>query len=440
VGDDDRPADDLRPAVRTLEDRRVGARRAGSADQLREELAKFVSGETSLAAVDRIGALTDRVETVPWRDELLFVTGHYAPDDDATGEAPLAALAQRVLDDWTKKRPEPRWRLRVPDDAKGLRARWLDEAGRERANAVSRALGTGRLADLAFGMQEGRLDLRGFVDPKVEEYQRWWRGVQDGSRTVAHPDNSSIADLDSVDFSGAKFDSFHLDRKVVANSRFDGVDFRDFRLWSSSIRDTTFCGSRLGDLPILDGVSGRWRRRGCTFRRVDFSGADLSGVMVDNALFEDCDFAGARLAKATFTCDLVRCRYAGHLHDVTFNGRRGVSRRSVTIDDVDLSGAELHYVGFRAVDLAGFRLPVNPTIRVVSNWPCVHARLKEEFRGAPDAEVPLSVRLALLHEPAGLPAHGAMVVELGTLREDCTGDEVAVLERLLDRVEASCRP
>jgi uncharacterized protein YjbI with pentapeptide repeats len=418
----------------------VVARRVGPADQLRDELAKFVSAEDRTpAAVDRIGALADRVESVPWREELLFVAGHYAPSDEATGEEPLAALAQLVLDDWATKRPEPRWRLRVPEDAKGLQARWLDEAGRERADAVSRALSTGKLGDLAFGTYEGRLDLRGFVDPKVQQFGLWWRGVQDVSRSTDHPGNSSIADLDGVDFSGATFDSFHLDRKVLARSRFDGVAFRDFRLWASTIRDVSFRGSGFGDTPILDGVSGRWRRRGCTFASVDFSGADLSGVMVDNALFEDCDFSGARLAKAMFACDLVRCRFAGHLHDVRFSGRRGVSRRSLAIEDVDLTGAELHYVDFRAVDLAAFRLPVDRDARVVPNWPCVHSRLKKEFRGKPDAAVPLAVRLALLHEPAGLPSHGAMVIELATLREDCTGEEVAHLELLLDRAEESCR-
>lgn len=422
------------------DDRRVGARRTTTADQLRDELARFVSGEARDAqAVDQIGALAGRVATVPWRDELLFVTGHYAADDEAAGEDSLTALAQLVLDDWANKPVEPRWRLRMPDDAKGLQARWLDEAGRERAHAVSRALATGQLADVAFGTYEGRLDVRGFVDPKVEQFEHWLRGVQDGSRAAAHPGTSFASDLDSVDFSGAKFDSLHLDRKVMIGSRFDGVDFRDFHLWSSSIRDTTFRGSRFGDLPILDGVSGRWRRRGCTFARVDFSGANLSGVMVDDALFEDCDFSGARLAKAMFACDLVRCRFAGRLHDVMFIGRRGVSRRSVRIQRIDLSGAELHFVGFRAVDLAAFRLPVDPNIRVVSNWPCVRSRLEEEFRGAPDAEVPLSVRLALtLYEDAGLPKDGAMVVELATLREECTAAEVALLQRLLDRAEENC--
>ena len=411
---------------------------ASSVNRLKEELSKFASGqERTLEGVERIGELAAQLESVPWRDELVFLAGHYVPNDEATGDEALAALAQIVLDDWAKKRSEPRWRLRLPADAKGLQKRWLDEAGRERADAVSRALATGRLADVAFGMHDGRLDLRGFVDPSIERYQRWLRGLQDRSIAVDHPGNMSAGNLDHVDFSGAKFDSLQFLRKGMNNCRFDGVDFRDFRLWSSTVSNTSFRGTRFGDVPVLDGVS--WWPRRCTFERVDFTDANLAGVIVNRARFEDCDFSRARLTRAMFECDLIRCRFAGHLCDVAFIGRRWTTRRQLRIEDVDLSGAELHFVGFRAVDLAAFRLPVDPNIRVVSDWPCVYARLNEEFGGKPDELVPLSVRLALIHEPGGLPVNGAMVLELGTIGEDTTAEDVAQLELLLDRAEAACR-
>ena len=243
------------------------------------------------------------------------------------GEEPLATLAQLVLDDWAKRRSEPRWRLRLPDDTKGLHQRWLDDAGRERAEGVRRALATGRLEEMAFGVHQGRLDLRGFVDPDIERSQRWWSSFQGGSGQVDHPAGIDAGSLDGVDFSGARFDALSFDRKSVANSRFDGVDFRDIRLRATTVTDTTFRGSRFGELPILDGTSGWLRRRRCAFRRVDFTDADLSGVYIEGAQLEECDFSGARLAKAMFASTLIRCRFAGHLHDVTFIGRPGLSGR-----------------------------------------------------------------------------------------------------------------
>jgi uncharacterized protein YjbI with pentapeptide repeats len=397
----------------------VRTTRRSSADRLRLELANFASGQDrSIAAIERMAHLVARVETIPWRDELLFVTGHYSAGEEATGEDALVALAELVLDDWARKPPEPRWRLIVPSDAKGLHKRWLDEPGRERAQAVARNLSTGRLSNFAFGLHDGRLDLRGFIDPSGRNRGRW------------------IGNLENVDFSGATFHDFALRRKTIDGSRFDGVSFVDFRLWSTTVRETSFRATRFGEIPVLSGVSG-WPRR-CLFRRVDFRGANLSELDVRRARFEDCDFSGARLNRASFECDLVRCRFAGHLTDVAFWGWHPLSRRRLRIEDVDMSDSTFRYVAFRATDLADFRLPSDSSLRVVPNWPCVYARLADAFTTTSPEDIPLSVRFALINEPKGMPDHGAMVLELGTYREDDTAEGIAQLEGLLAAAEAEC--
>jgi hypothetical protein len=401
--------------------------RAG-ARHLRDELAAFAAGpERSVAQVKRIGDLAERIEEVPWRDELLFVVRHYSPRDEATGEQPLVALAELILDDWSRQKPEPRWRLVIPQDARGLQRRWLDAAGRERATAVAAALATGRLEELAFAEHQGRLDFRGYVEPELVR-GRW------------------VADLDRVDFSGATFQNLHFSNRTIRDCRFQGVDFHDLRFWSTTVLDTTFDDARFGDIPVLDGVLGRPAR--CTFRRVSFRGANLSYAMPKHALFEDCDFSGAKLYRAIFECDLIRCRFAGRLHDVTFWGRRWgprpfrrgkwVLRKRLRLDDLDFSAADLHYVGFRGIDVSTLRLPTDPTLRIVRNWPCAHAFLKKRFAGTPDADIPLTVRFTLGHEPYGMAGNGATVLELNTFQEADTAGNVALLERLLDEAEAAC--
>jgi uncharacterized protein YjbI with pentapeptide repeats len=397
--------------------------------RLRDELATFAAGpERTVAQAKNIELLARRVQS-PWRDELLFVTANYAPRDEATGERALIALAQLILSDWGIRKQAPRWRLGIPDDAKGLHKRWYGEAGEERAMAVSIALATGNLSDLAFGEHEGRLDFRGYLEPEVAPGRR-------------------VAELEAVDFSGAKFRNLHFHNRTIRGCRFDGVDFRDLRFWSSTILETSFVGSRFGDFPVLSGVTGRPARH-CTFRRVDFRRANLSYVMPERVLFEDCDFSDAKLYRANFQSDLVRCRFAGWMDDVTFWGRRWgpwllgrwgkwVLRDRLRLEELDFSNAEFHAVGFRAIDVSTLRLPSDPSLRVVSNWPCVYDRLKRRFSATNELEMPLSVRFALIRDPSGMPKHGAAVLEMDTFKESGAADSMDILEQLLDEAKGSC--
>lgn len=399
--------------------------------ELRTALATFATGrDRSSTAIENLARLVGAIDDVPWRDELVFVLNNYAPASDATGEEPLTALAQLVLDDWATKKPEPRWRLRVPADAKGLDARWKDSAGRERGAAVVRALtGRGNLRSLAFGDHERRLDFRGFVDPAPD---------------LARP---TIVSLENLDFSGSRFGPLRFDQQSIRNCRFDGTAFTDFRLWSTPITDSSFRGADFGDTVLL---LGRAIRRFGPFPlgnaaaarhvRVDFSESRLSNALFASGGFEDCDFSNAQLSRTMFECDVIRCRFAGHLHEVAFFGHPGLIPRTVRLEQIDLQDADLHWVDFRGVDLDAFTLPDDPRLRVVENWPCVRRELAASYPDKASQPRGVSLSLALMGPRMDpLPAHGRALVDLRMIEEELGPAEVATLVSALDDVSARCK-
>jgi uncharacterized protein YjbI with pentapeptide repeats len=406
--------------------------RRSKPDQLRDGLQAFIAGDRSPQLIDSLVSLVYAVDEVPWRDELGFVLRKYDPGSDATGDVPLTALAEMALNDWATKPPEPRWRLQVPDDARGLQARWTGQEGEARAAAVAAALhGQGSLAPLAFGTYAGRLDLRGFQDPGTTR-----RGI-------------GAISLSGVDLSGARIDQLTFSQQTITNCRFDGATFHDFRLWSSSIADSTFRGADLGDGVLL---SGRATRRLGSLElgkapagrhaRVDFSGARLAYARFRGGGFADCDFSNAKLHQVAFECDLLRCRFAGHLHETSFFGRKqhlpGYPPDVPTnrLQDVDLRGADLHWIDFRDIDLDAFRLPDSPRIRVISNWPCVQSALETRFPRADDQ--PRSVGIALILGNRQEDGKLRAILEMSTVEEEAGRDARRDLDRILDEIEASC--
>ena len=396
---------------------------------LRADLQAFAEGrDRTPGIIMRLATLAAAVDEVPWRDELMFVLGNYSPSSDATGEVPLSALAELITNDWATKKPEPRWRLMVPPDAKGLDKRWRDAPGRERAKAVERAfLGDGDLRQLAFGEHDGRIDLRGFVEPDdAIPYRR-------------------VVDFEDLDLAGARIGSLTFMRRKIRHCRFDGVTFKDLRLFSTRIVDTSFRGADLGDMPLLDGhaessLSRLMSRGGAAAPHigVDFSGAKLSDLWAERRGFQDCDFSNAKLHRARFDCDLVNCRFAGHLHEVSYGVRGIFGGRAPRHDRVDLREAELHWVSFRGVELDGFRLPDDPRVRVIDRWSCVRRRLVEHYPG-PEAGRPQALRVALIADKF-LAAHDKAVLELATIEEEVGAEGTSELVRLLESAEATCMP
>ena len=389
---------------------------------LTNALQSFVDGpDRGLAAVNELIPLLGAVDALPWLDELTYLVRNYDPDDESVGVDVLVAQAKLALDDWSKQKP---WRPTVPDDVKGLRKRWLDPSGRDRASAVIANLSSPAIADLAFGTYNHRLDFRSFVHP--------------GDKFDEHEGGS----LESVDFSGATFPRVDFSDATIRDCRFDGAVFRELHAWASSVVDTSFRGANLSHAMF-------WGRRAPTLvRRVDFALANLGASSArQGARFEDCDFTSARLSDMELACDLTRCRFAGHVEGLVLNGqdtdyRDGkVVPRPVHIRDVDFSAAELELVAFRWVDLADLRLSPSPDLRVVDNWPAVHERIRAATEGLSREQISFSIRFELGYEPRwSVPPRYAHLIELNTLRSNDTGEGYDQFIRLLDAAEKGRPP
>jgi uncharacterized protein YjbI with pentapeptide repeats len=391
-------------------------------DRLRTALERYASGEDrSDAAIEDIwNALEPGATDIPWVDELLYVIKHFNRSSDETGEEQLVALSSDALANWDRRRREPpRWRLRIPSDAHGMRARWLDDVGRERADAVARTLKSGRIQNFAFGTHDGRLDFRGFVDPRGSD-----EPLEAGS-------------LESVDFSGARFKGLTFMRRGVARSRFDGVSFRFLGFWSSTVTKSSFRGSQLANA-VLDGVA-IWPRR-CMFRGVDFSRADLSYVSPVATVFEDCNFSDARLHRAEFGCDFLRCTFSGHMHEVTFEDPTN-GKRPTRLNEVDFSRADFHWVDFRHTDLSTARLPRHDKLLVIPNWSCVLERLAEDAAAMAETARGASLTFVLDYYPEYAVRPGGIgVVDLRDLEEHDPPEDVKQLEEMIGKAQERCVP
>ena len=389
---------------------------------LTKALQSFVDGpDRSPEAVDRLLPLLGAVDALQWLDELTYVVRNFDPEDESVGVEVLIAQANLALDDWSKQKP---WRPTVPADVKGLRKRWLDPSGRDRASAVIANLSTPAIADLAFGTYDHRLDFRGFVHPGDKFDER-----KGGS-------------LESVDFSGATFPQVDFTDATISDCQFEGAVFRELHVWASSIVDTSFRGANLSHAMF-------WGRRSPTLvRRVDFALANLgAGSAKQGAQFEDCDFTSARLSDTEFACDLTRCRFAGHVEGLMLHGQDSDYRdgkvipRPVHIRDVDFSAAELELVAFRWVDLADLRLPPSPDLRVVDDWPAVHERIRAATEGLSREQTSFSVRFELRYEPRwSVPPRYAHLIELKSLRSNDTSEGYDQFIQLLNVAEKGGPP
>jgi hypothetical protein len=122
---------------------------------------------------------------------------------------------------------------------------------------------------------------------------------------------------------------------------------------------------------------GTWHQaRRNEWRQVDFTKTDLRGAVSQAALFDDCTFDGAKLAKVGFEqCALVRCHFAGTLGGVTFDGRELPDRAAPrAMEDVDFAEARFEQVQFLGCMLDRIVLPEDPDISLIRRYRCVVER------------------------------------------------------------------
>jgi uncharacterized protein YjbI with pentapeptide repeats len=319
---------------------------------------------------------------------------------------------------------------------KPLVERWTTENGRTVAEEVLARLMAGRpLTDLALGGHEGRVDLRGLPALQPRRLQRFetqgWFVEELGDlikfRGVL---------LENLDLSGAQVQSFRLHDSTVVGSRFDAANCQDWRLWGTQVSDCSFARADLREAAV-----GTWDKgRRNVWRRVDFSGADFRVGVSCGAVYEDCDFSGAKLAKARFEqCTLNRCRFAGELRAVVFDGRELTDRPAPRqMERIDFSEASFRHVEFLGFDLQAVSLPHDPDLRLIRRARCAARRGIEMLEG--DDRVAARQLRAMLHTQLRGPGTDRDVrvfnrrdyLELG-------GEDLATLaEEVLSRAETEC--
>jgi uncharacterized protein YjbI with pentapeptide repeats len=258
----------------------------------------------------------------------------------------------------------------MAEHAIALRERWMEPQGEELAVRVLERLAGGESLDgLAIGQINGRADLRGYLTPSPRRLKEFkWRSLT--ITQLAEVSNIHEVSWRSLDLSGASLEHLRLEDMQLVDCRFDGASCVDLRMWRSTIEDSSFNGADLRNAAL-----GPWsKNRGNVYSHVDFSRADFRGTSSLAAEYYDCDFSFARLDKLDFrSSSLIRCRFAGVLREVVFDGRMLSTGKPDPnpMEDVDLTAAELQMVQFKGIDAGRVILPNSPSLRVIDNYPCV---------------------------------------------------------------------
>jgi uncharacterized protein YjbI with pentapeptide repeats len=177
----------------------------------------------------------------------------------------------------------------------------------------------------------------------------------------------------ALDLSQSRLSGVRFFGSTVLGCRFDGAMCRDWRLWDSEVKDSSFAGAELRDAALGTWHDGRIN----TWSDVNFGRADLRGVLALGCLMERCSFEDARLKGAEFQQATIRhCRFTGALQDVLFDGREIAGRpHPGTFDDVDFSKAAFKDVEFRGCRFGDVKLPVG--VYAIPEFPRVARRVLE---------------------------------------------------------------
>jgi uncharacterized protein YjbI with pentapeptide repeats len=251
-----------------------------------------------------------------------------------------------------------------------LRARWEAPQQQELAALVLERLVFGGSFDgLGLGRIDGRVDLRGFQAPSPRRLREFQFGG------LAITELAGLVEVvgvtwRSLDLSGANLEHLRVKDARIEDCRLDRAACLGMRIWRSAIADSTLVKADLRHAAL-----GPWSAGGGNvYAKVDFSGADFRDCATSAAVYQDCDFSQARLDKVDFkSSSLIRCRFAGVLREVVFDGRVLSTGKPDPnpMQDVDLAGATLQLVSFRGIDVGRLRLPDDPALHVIDNYPCV---------------------------------------------------------------------
>jgi hypothetical protein len=214
------------------------------------------------------------------------------------------------------------------------------------------------------------------------------------------------------------------------------VDFSDLGFWGfhgdrCRFVECDFSGVRVEWLPFGDG--------GSLFQRCSFRGARIGDF--GRVRLEECDFSNADLSGwFTWHADIVKCRFAGQLTSVVFEGtsepgpRRWRRQHRNVFRGNDFRLAELDDVAFRGgIDLDDQLLPVGSHYVRLRNIKSRVAHVRAEVSAWPATEA-VGEALTMLDLVGDVYEHEDDVfVKRSSVLE--MAETAAVGERILDRLE-----
>jgi uncharacterized protein YjbI with pentapeptide repeats len=241
------------------------------------------------------------------------------------------------------------------------------------AEAWGRLITGQSLDGLALSTIDRRIDLRTLVVPGpsvVRQYTTTAANVKELRAIVIRG-----AQWRGIDFSNSQLDSLRFFDTIMDDCVFDGARCRGWRVWGSSISNTTFQKTDLRN-SALGGVQQNGARN--SFRRVDFSEADLRQTAHKSADMIECTFADTKLTKVDFQGTVfTNCIFAGELNEVQFyrHAFRGEAFPPNEMKGVDLRRAKLHHAEFRGLDMRDVQWPEDDEHLVVNEYPATLDRV-----------------------------------------------------------------
>lgn len=266
--------------------------------------------------------------------------------------------------------------IRLSSDA---RDRWNTAEGHQLTQEVWRRLVAGEsLRSLPLGENEGRLDLRGIQAPVVFKNEgRFFRNW--ALHEVRGRLEFRNVQFEDLDFTGSALKHAQFFNSRIKGCRFDHADCEGLGVRATDVTETSFVGANL-----RDAVLGPWYKdRGNKYKFVDFSSADMRGLISTTAAYSDCNFSEARLDKVDFqSSSFIRCRFAGEMREVLFYSKTFNSKKKDPnpMEDVDFTQAKLHWVEFRGLNLDRVRFPQDDDHILIKNYRCVLGRALNALR------------------------------------------------------------
>lgn len=272
---------------------------------------------------------------------------------------------------------------------KELTERWRTPEGAALAQEALLALLGQQPMPAAVGHHEGRVDLRGFA---IAAPSRSTTAIVNGGRVVSLDGVPEIRGgaWSGLDLSHAALPSLRFFGAEIRNCRFDKANCQDWRLWDSTVADSSFVGADLRHSALLTW----WNNQGNAWRRVVFDRADLRDCALRGGVLDGCSFVDTKIGGNSFGQVAIRgCRFTGKMKDVTFDGRRVEDwPPPAPMVDVDFSEAQFLDVWFNGCHFQNVSLPDGNF--VVPNFPEVAKRVAETLAASDRAEA-LVVRRVL---------------------------------------------